>query len=189
MHYKEDRFFTDKVHHDIAVPLIYKKMQWSNIRQATEYEDNSRAIDYVAEDKDSYTIVVQERFRRSKQAANFTDFTLRYQRFSAQQHFSEFYKMFQTATSILKYFMIYGVISNNYSLERFAVINLNIFYEAIQHGTIIVGKNNSIFSKVEDNIMFAGLGFNRDKSSSFVSFDINLLKQIIPSAIILSSGF
>lgn len=78
MYYKDDRDFTDKVHKEIAVPLIYRKLQWFDIRNST---------------------------------------------------------------------------------------------------------------KVENNILFVGLGFNKDKSSSFVSFDIKLLKQTVPNIILLSAGF
>lgn len=189
MYYKDDRNFTDKVHKEIAVPSIYRKLQWFDIRNSTEEEDNNKAIDYFARDINGNIIAVQERFRRLRQAKNFTDFTLRYQRSNENQHFSEFYKMFNTAMNVFHYYMIYGVISDNFILKRFAVLNLNTFYEAIQNKTIVVGENSSIFSKVENNILFAGLGFNKDKSSSFVSFDIKLLKQTVPNIILLSAGF
>lgn len=191
MYYRDDRSFTDNVHNKIAVPMIYSKLGWHDSYSAPVYEDNNFAVDYHAFDINNREIIIQERFRRSDRANNFTDFTLRYQRPSDRQHFSEFFKMLQTVTTFTQYpyFMVYGVVTYEHKLLRFAVIDLVEFFEAIENHDIIVGARKSIFSKVEDHIFFSGLGFNKDYSSSFVSFDVPLLKEMFPSMIILSEGF
>lgn len=189
MYYKDDRYFTDQVHDIIAVPIIYSALGWHDIKNATKKEDMNMAIDYFAKDSHDCLVAVQERFRRVTKAYSFSDFTLRYQRPNEQQYLSEFFKMYQTAATFNGYYMVYGVVTVSMTLLRYAVINLNSFYRAIEDGFIKVGERNSVFSSLDNGILFSGLGFNRDNSSSFVSFDIRMLEQAVPNCVLTSFGY
>ena len=95
--YQEDRSFSDYIHKHLAVPLIYKSMQWTEVQLRKDYAkfiDMMDGIDYVFRNKD-YIMSVQERFREV-QYRDFSDFTIRYRRDTnkiEERHESEYYKM------------------------------------------------------------------------------------------------
>lgn len=95
--YKIDRSFSDYVHQNLAVPLIYKPIDWKEIQLKQDYAkyiDMVDGIDYIFKNGNQI-MTVQERFREKKYQ-NYTDFTIRYRRDLNQikdRHKSEYYKM------------------------------------------------------------------------------------------------
>ena len=191
MYYNDDRSFTDKVHDEVSVPLIYSRFGWHDSYAADPYEDNNFAVDYHAKDINDTDIIIQERFRRSNVASKFKDFTLRYQRPNERQHYSEIYKIYSTALKYVStpFFMVYGTVTASLNLLRFVVVDLHNFVDEVSKGHIIIGTKDNIFSSVENDIFYSGLGYNKDNSSSFVSFDVPLLTSMFPSMILASEGF
>ena len=185
MYYKDDRKYTDEAHRDFAVPLIYDPLGW-NTYPATTEEDIRYEIDYRGTDDTGRDILIQERLRRGSSAQRFSDFTLRYQRPSG---LSEYYKMQDTIRNFSEpYYMVYGVIAEEV-LARFVIVDLRQFFSAIDNNIIVVGQRKSYISVISGAQLFSGLGYNKDGSSSFVSFDIRQLSQILPSSILISEGW
>jgi Zn-finger nucleic acid-binding protein len=95
--YKEDRAFTNHIHKDLAVPLIYEPLNWGEVKLRKDYAkyiDMMDGIDYVFRNEGEI-MSVQERFRDA-QYKDFSDFTIRYRRDEnkiKERHKSEYYKM------------------------------------------------------------------------------------------------
>ena len=95
--YKNDRAFTDYVHQKLALPLIYKPIDWQKVQLRKDYAkyiDMTDGIDYIFR-KDNQIKTVQERFREIKYQ-EFSDFTIRYRRDENKiedRQESEYYKM------------------------------------------------------------------------------------------------
>ncbi len=108
--YSKDRAFTNYVHTNLAIPLIYNPLDWSEVQLRKDYSkyiDMMDGIDYVFR-KGNTIMSVQERFRE-KQYQNFTDFTIRYRRDSnkiEERHESEYYKM-------KAHYFTYGIIDSS----------------------------------------------------------------------------
>jgi hypothetical protein len=196
--YNDDRSFTDFVHNNLAVPIIYKKLKWdvSEI-DADELQslDINNGIDYVLEDNNGKSIYVQERFR-DEFYKSYNDATLRFRRDfnpDPKRVESEFYK-------IKADFLVYGItngkkfIDKRHTLTDFikwVALDLKFIQNKYQIGKIkIVTPTNQIKCWIEGDILCCPENFNPDGSSSFLPFDINLMKQLWGSTPILDQkGF
>lgn len=192
--YSDDRAFTDFVHHQLALPLIYKPLKWEQLTLDTEKAkqlDLQKGIDYVfTHNGRRYT--VQERFRESKYS-HYTDFTIRYRRdFNAypDRKLSEYYKL------NAEYFT-YGIVNGNKAERetctqflKFAIINLNYIYEKIDAGLIYIRDNNLNTCKIKENKLECPIKWNKDQSSSFFPVDIGLLVKLWGTEMLLTQkGF
>lgn len=209
MLYKDDREWTDKAH-ELAVKEIYRKVGWWCIddiwhKEHLNEEDQKAGIDHIGlcKEEDSWfmdvgyrkNVYIQERFRKADKNS-FNDFTLRYKRDNSKsdnQKDSEYYKLEKVLcdpSNERDYRMCYGTLNEKEDgFLKFAILDLNKLYEHIEKGDIVVGENDSYFSKVVGNKMFAGYGENKDGSSSFVSFDIRLLGKVFDDVVLYQEGF
>lgn len=197
--YKLDRNFTDFVHQNLAIPIIYEKLGWTKYNiNSDELEklDIHDGIDYVFLNDKGEKVFIQERFRDSYYQ-RYSDFTIRYRRDfnkEASKHESEFYK-------IEANYLVYGITNGKKFMDqrhtltnfiKYAVIDLSILYNKIESGLIVIPEEINRNSYInEDRIMIAARNKNRDKSSDFVAFDINQLIELFSDdkIIILSYGF
>ena len=198
-HYADDRSYTDTIHDSIIVPKIYPQLGWTPYaldKELAQLQDSDYAIDYHATNTNGELIAIQERFRRGRAAKMYNDFTLRYERENNEEEIeqkSEWFKMKGKIKRFKKpYYMLYGVVNDTFDdLYKYAVIDLRVFFDAFRQGKICIDTeiNNTIRSKVKDGILYAGCGKNKDDSSSFVTFDIIQLHQVLPEAVIAQQGY
>jgi len=181
--YKNDRAFTDFVHKELALPLIYESLGWQEVQLRKDYAkyiDMLDGIDYIFR-KGDVVMSVQERFRDEKYK-NFTDFTIRYRRdenINESRHKSEYYKM-------KAHYFTYGIldsskndISKSSSFLKYAIVDLKKVYEKLDSGGIfIVDNNKNICEIVDDNRIECPVKYNADGSSSFFPIDISYLVKI-----------
>lgn len=195
MYYKEDRIFTDKMHKKYAIPFIYNKLKWKeqNIDdKLNEYQDIFSAIDYEFLDEKDCKILVQERFRKSKYS-EFNDFTIRYERPENEEVLeqkSEFYKMKRyLRTCKSEFYLVYAFEPPyfNDTLKKFVIVDLKKLFKHIDDKEIcILDGNENITDKCKMKIKVQK---NRDKSSTFVSFDVNELISLFDDVIKQQIGF
>ncbi|MBN1251186.1 MAG: hypothetical protein JXR51_14950 [Bacteroidales bacterium] len=185
--YKTDSYFTNFVHNNIAIPLIYNYLDWHEIKfdkENTELCDIKKEVDYVFENTNGKQIKIQERFR-DKKYKNFNDFTLKYKQ--------------EEVNKIDADYLTYGITNiakentnQNQDLDfiKFAIINLKNLFEKIENKQIIL-KTDIKKSVIENKIMYVPILTNVDKSSSFVAFDIKLLNELTNNQeiIIIQKGF
>lgn len=181
--YKSDRAFTNYVHKKLAIPLIYKPLNWSEVQLRKDYAkyiDMMDGIDYVFRNNDAI-MSVQERFRE-KQYENFSDFTIRYRRDEnkiEERHESEYYKM-------KAHYFTYGIIdsskddvNNASSFIKYAVIDLKKVYEKLDSGAIFISDNKKNRCEIVDtNRIECPVKYNSDGSSSFFPIDIYYLVKL-----------
>lgn len=193
--YQSDRAFTDHIHTHLAVPIIYKSLNWkeTKIDAALAYElDITKGIDYVFQDASGKIITVQERFREAKYR-QYTDFTIRYRRdqnADASKHQSEYYKMKAD-------YFVYGIANgtkndtgSNTDFLKYALINLAVLYKKIDDGMILIEDNRQNICSVYDGRIICPVKYNTDSSSSFFPIDIMYLAELWGDEIItLESGF
>ncbi|MDD6942163.1 MAG: hypothetical protein SOV80_02635 [Bacilli bacterium] len=196
-YYNDDRKFTNYVHENIAKKQIYPKLNWiiQDINTiVAENVDINNSVDYFAIDSNNNKIItIQERFREKKYL-NYNDFTIRYKRIfnkDPNRKLSEFFKL------NVNYF-VYGIIdqskidvNENGKFVKYAIINIEKLLEMIDNGRIIIDESlQSKYCKIEDNILRCPVIENYDHSSSFVPFDIKILKNLFDKEIIIySEGF
>jgi hypothetical protein len=195
--YADDRKFTNYVHVHLALPLIYKPMNWQLVdMDPNELQrlDLKSGIDYVFLNESSKKIGIQERFRELKYK-HYNDFTLRYRRdfnINTSQHESEFFK-------VKAHYMVYGICNagktdNEKSLltdfVKFAVIDLRLLFKKLDAGEILIQEGNHV-STIEHHKMLVPIKHNTDRSSSFVAFDILQLNQLFGNEhiILYQKGF
>ena len=143
--YQRDRAFTNFVHQNLALPLIYKPLNWTEVQLRKDYAkyiDMMDGIDYVFKSGDKIK-TVQERFRDRKYK-EFTDFTIRYRRDENKiedRHESEYYK-------IKAHFFTYGIIDSPKSeinksthFLKYAIIDLKKVYEKLDSKAIFISDN------------------------------------------------
>lgn len=196
--YNFDREFTDYIHYNLAVPLIYDKLNWKLQTMNKKVVDNVdvfNAVDCFLVDMNTSTIVtVQERFREAKYM-NYSDFTIRYKRIFNQHEERKMSEYFKLEAD----YFVYGIV-NSSKYERgnctdfikFAVIDISILKELINENKIIVDeKLNSIRCIERNGNLICPQNFNRDHSSSFIPIDIILLKKLFPDRKVVkfSKGF
>lgn len=183
--YSSDRNFTDYVHNHLAIPIIYRKLNWdiSAIDAATlEKIDINDGIDYVLNNQLGETILVQERFRDSYYS-KYNDATLRFRRDqnpNPERIKSEFYK-------IKANYLVYGITNGSKFQEKrhtltdfikWVVLDLEFIKNQFELGKIKIVTSNKINCWIEENVLFCPENFNPDGSSSFIPFDILLLKKL-----------
>jgi hypothetical protein len=181
--YSKDRAFTDYVHQNLAIPLIYQSLNWTQVQLRKDYAkyiDMMNGIDYVFRKGDNI-MTVQERFRE-KQYEDFNDFTIRYRRDSNKiksRHESEYYKM-------KAHYFTYGVIDSSKSqikkandFIKYAVIDLKKVYHKLDSEQIIITDNNENTCKIIDGKRIqCPIKYNTDGSSSFFPIDISYLVKL-----------
>ena len=181
--YKSDRAFTDYVHKNLALSLIYRPLNWTEVQLRKDYAkyiDMMDGIDYVFRNDDSI-MSVQERFRE-KQYKNFSDFTIRYRRDKNKikdRHESEYYKM-------KAHYFTYGIIDSSKEevksalrFIKYAIIDLKKVYDKLDSGAIFISDNKENKCKILDgNRIECPIKYNTDGSSSFFPIDISYLVKL-----------
>ena len=182
-YYKNDRAFTDFVHKELAVPLIYKTLGWHEVQLRKDYAtyiDMLDGIDYVFR-KGNHIMSVQERFR-DKKYKNFTDFTIRYRRdenkFQERQE-SEYYKM-------KAHYFTYGILDSSKNdidksslFLKYAIVDLKKVYKKLDSRAIFISDNKKNKCKIVDNNRIeCPIKYNEDGSSSFFPIDISYLVKL-----------
>ncbi len=181
--YKNDRAFTDYVHKNLARPLIYKTLQWTEVQLRKDYAnylDMMDGIDYVFRNGDNI-LSVQERFREEKYK-DFSDFTIRYRRDKnkvEERHESEYYKM-------KAHYFTYGIIDsskndvkNASGFVKYAIIDLKKVYEKLDSNAIFISDNKKNKCEIVDgNRIECPVKYNKDGSSSFFPIDISYLVKL-----------
>lgn len=182
--YSDDRNFTNFVHTQLAVPLIYKPLGWTEkeIDAAhLEFIDINEGVDYVFEDNSENEIKTQERFR-DDYYKQYNDCTLRYRRdnnLDPTRHKSEFYK-------IKADYLVYGITNGakfpdkRHTLTgfiKYVVVDLKTLYAKIDDG-LIIPQYGANLSRIDNGKMIAPIKDNPDGSSSFVAFDVLQLHQL-----------
>lgn len=196
--YSFDKSFTDKVHDNLAVKLIYKPLNWlpQNINASlSENVDMRNAVDYFLIDASKNAIITtQERFRDEKYAV-YNDFTIRFEREynpHEDRRLSEYYKLNAD-------YFVYGVInSSKFAVDsatdfiKFAVIDIKELKRLMDNGDIYVDRSlNSRCCKRVGTKMCCPVNYNRDRSSSFIPVDIKMLAELFKGSnvIISSKGY
>ena len=192
--YATDRSFSNYVHLNMALPIIYKSLNWVKVsidKASAEHLDINHGIDYLFQ-KNGILKSVQERFRESKYQ-NYSDFTIRYRRDenkNVDRFESEYFKMKAD-------YFVYGI--TNCSKEKitecsdflkYAVVDINKVYDKIDKGEIVIIDNGQHKCKMVNNKMECPVKFNKDGSSSFFPIDISLLiKNWGHDTILAQKGF
>jgi hypothetical protein len=178
---EKDWDFTNYVHDILAVPIIYQKMEWTNVMR-DENADRDHGIDYFVTQKDGMVIGIQERFR-DNYYSKYNDFTIRYRRDRNQyddRHESEFYK-------IKAKYLIYGITNGKKFIDargtltnflKYAIIDLGILNKKIEIGRIVIPNGLHRVSKIQSDILIAAHNFNPDGSSDFIAFDVLMLDKL-----------
>ena len=182
VNYKTDRKFTDYVHENLALKLIYEPLSWRPIKlqqKLAQDLDMQKGIDYCFRNINNDFITVQERFREKKYW-RYNDITLRYRRdqnSNALNVRSEFYK-------IEADYMVYGVVNAskfNHELAtkfvKFAVIDMRALMVAFEKKLIAIKRVHTNKCFIENGALVCPVNYNRDGSSSFVPVDLTLLLQ------------
>ncbi|WP_426430596.1 hypothetical protein ACPX19_13690 [Winogradskyella sp. HB-48] len=181
--YSKDRAFTDYVHANLAIPLIYNPLHWSEVKLKKEYSkyiDMMDGIDYVFR-KGNTVMSVQERFREKKYQ-DFTDFTIRYRRDSNKiedRHESEYYK-------VKAHYFTYGIIDSAKhetkkasSFIKYAIIDLKKVYQKLDEKKIYISDNGKNKCEIIDGERLeCPVKYNSDGSSSFFPIDISYLVKL-----------
>lgn len=181
--YSTDRAFSDYVHRNLAIPLIYDSLNWKEVQLRKDYAkyiDMMDGIDYVFR-KNNDIMTVQERFRE-KQYQTFNDFTIRYRRDSNKvkdRHESEYYKL-------KAHYFTYGIIDSSKdainkdsTFIKYAIIDLKKVYDKIDTNEIRVVNNQENTSKIiDDHYIECPVKYNIDGSSSFFPIDISFLVKL-----------
>lgn len=193
--YNKDRAFTDYVHKNLAVPIIYNSLKWTEVQLRKDYAkyiDMMDGIDYVFRDGE-YIMSVQERFREA-QYKSYSDFTIRYRRDEnkvKERHESEYYKM-------KAHYFTYGIINSSKDdinsasdFIKYAIIDLKKVYEKLDSKAIFISDNNKNKCEVVDgNRIECPIKYNADGSSSFFPIDISYLVQLWgEDMIVVQKGF
>jgi len=193
--YKKDRAFTDYVHSNLAVPLAYNPLGWTEVelrKDYAKYIDMMDGIDYVFR-KDDSIFSVQERFREANYK-DFTDFTIRYRRDENKikdRHESEYYKM-------KAHYFTYGIIDSSKNevtrasgFIKYAIIDLKKVYDKLDTKAIFISDNKKNKCEiVEGNRIECPVKYNTDGSSSFFPIDISYLVKLWGDEMIISQkGF
>jgi hypothetical protein len=183
--YYKDRSFTDYVHTNLAIPLIYDSINW-NIKNIDANKlkelDMNEGIDYVLLNEMGQNIYVQERFR-DEYYKNYDDATLRYRRDSnihTDRKKSEYYK-------INANYLVYGITNGKkfddqrHTLTKFikwVILDLDFLREKFKSKKIEIIKTSAIKCQIDNGILKCPENFNPDGSSSFIPFDIKMIVKL-----------
>lgn len=202
--YAKDRAFTDFVHEQLAVPIIYSKLGWNPVSVETEFHnqrDMQDGVDYQAVDALGFKVTIQERFRDAWYN-KYNDFTIRYTREHSSlvsERKSEFFKIDAA-------YFIYGITNGKKFLDqrhtltdlnKYIVYDVNLLKNLFRDGKIRVPENYVYESQVKvingEKVLYTGLTRNKDDSSEFISIDPNKLKDVIgdqiSSLVLLQKGY
>lgn len=193
--YNNDRSFTDSVHDNIAVNVIYPKMGWTlnnEKNDLTAIMDSEYGIDYYAKDNNGRSIVIQERFRRSNNSG-FDDLTLRYEREENPEEIEQKSEFFKIKGKLHRYttpfYMVYGIVNSTMdNFEKYVVLDLRQFFEHFKKKEIIIDPNSK-FSKIKEKTLYCGVNKNTDHSSSFMCVRIQHLSELFNDVVIYQNGF
>ncbi|MFS0982430.1 hypothetical protein [Enterococcus casseliflavus] len=189
--YNSDRSFTDYVHVNLAVPIIYSKLEWNCLPLHTDYtnqRDMQDGIDYQATDEHGFKITIQERFRDAFYADR-NDFTMRYTRENSlreNEQKSEFFKIDAT-------YFIYGITNGKKFADarhtltgiiRYVVVDVNELKNLFRKGIIKVPNGIQYSSRIVNDengrqVLYTAKLANRDGSSEFIAIDPAQLRQIL----------
>ena len=191
--YQKDRNFTNFVHQNLAIPLIYNNLGWIE-RSIDQVEldriDIQYGIDYVFADAEKKPVYVQERFR-DEFYKNYTDATFRFRRDAnknTNRIESEFYK-------IKADYLIYGItngkkfVDKRHTLTDFlkwVVLDIKFIQEKYKTGCLKITKSTKSVCWIENNQLCCPVNYNPDKSSSFVPFDIPMIVKLWGNSPILA---
>lgn len=192
--YISDRAFTDHIHNNVALPVIYNPINWKQVNldpDKAAHIDMFQGIDYVF-NHNGTTKTVQERFRERKYQ-QYSDFTIRYRRdgnMHSDRHQSEYYKMKAD-------YFTYGItnclkddLSQCTDFLKYAIIDLRIVYSKIDAGDILIRDNGRSTCRIIDNKIECPVKFNTDGSSSFFPVEISFLIDLWGNDIIIAQkGF
>ena len=193
--YQKDRAFTNYVHKKFALPLIYKSLQWKEVKLREDYAnyiDMMDGIDYVFLNGDDI-MSVQERFREEKYKG-YSDFTIRFRRDNnkvEERHESEYYKM-------KAHYFTYGIIDsskndvkNASGFIKYAIIDLKKVYEKLDSKAIFISDNGKNKCEVIDGKRIeCPVKYNTDGSSSFFPIDISYLVKLWgEEMVVVQKGF
>lgn len=179
--YNSDRDFTDYAHLNLAIPLIYDKLNWTVI-DYDENKDINDGIDYLLIDITGKEISIQERFR-DDYYQQYTDATLRFRRDfnpNPARVKSEFYK-------IKADYLVYGITNGSKFLDKrhaltdfikLVVLDLKYLQEKYENGKIKIPTSRKRTCWIEDDVLCCPENFNPDGSSSFLPFDIPLIYKL-----------
>ena len=193
--YNDDRSYTDNVHNNLAVKIIYEQMGWKPYNVNNDLavlQDSEYSIDYHAMDKLGNNILIQERFRRPGKT-NFDDFTLRYEREDNPEEIeqkSEFFKMKGKLKRFSEpFFMVYGIVNSSMDgFAKYAVLNLRAFFKHYNNKEIVIDPN-SRKAFIENETLHCGLNRNADNSSSFICVSIPDLLKLFDDVVVYQEGF
>ncbi|WP_400201780.1 hypothetical protein [Candidatus Methanarcanum hacksteinii] len=186
--YSDDRKFTDTIHNNLAIPVIYAPLGWEQKEMDPDFSEKADifdGIDYFFVDKKNNRIVTtQERFR-SKEYQEYSDFTIRFEREynpHKERKLSEYYKLKAD-------YFVYGTIdveknmmSEASSFLKYAVVDLDKIKILIDEGKIVIDRNlGSRTCKAINGVMHCPVNYNKDRSSSFFPIDIKLLIELFPN--------
>ena len=189
--YREDRAFTEYVHRCLALPLIYRELGWSPFRltpSETRQLDRDHGIDRIFYTAEGNLVSVQERFRAGTYAAKYNDVTLRYRRDYNQHAERRWSELFKIRADYLLYGIVDGRKADVPSISTFKkVVLLYIpgLLAKLKQGEIIIREEQVGKSYWRDGKMIIPVNHNRDKSSSFVVFDVPLIHRAWPEEIIV----
>ena len=174
MNYESNRTFTNYIHKNLAIPTIYTRLGWEEIKTdaaVLDYIDRMCGIDYFFRDSAKKVITVQERFR-TNYYAKYDDFTIRYHSGddATNIHYkSEYYK-------IRADYMIYGIVNcdklnyvhNCTEFLKIVLVDLRQLYLQIDSGLIQIGNTKTAVTP----LIKCEVKYNTEDKKSFVAFDI-----------------
>lgn len=192
--FKDEKQFTDKMH-EYAVKCIYPELGYvintSDTEELSELKDMKNGVDYIVNDSKGKTIYIQERFRRYSE----NSFTLRYKRENSRDEvelFSEFFKIKQATRKMKcdKFILLYGVSNlDETGISCIISIDLQLFFNKVREGVIVVDENLKGKSKIENNILHGAIYKNLDFSSTMTFFDCSQVYSLFPEMILYNKGF
>ncbi|MCH4213359.1 MAG: hypothetical protein LKF70_11300 [Prevotella sp.] len=181
--YITDRMYTDYIHENVAIPTVYKKLGWEELKvDPTQLNDLDvkHGVDYIFRDEKGLLHTVQERFRERKYY-RYSDFTIRYRRdYNSHKDRveSEYYKLNAN-------YFTYGITNcSKYDLslctefQKVAIVDLQKVYDKIDKGLIVIRNNGARVCSIEDGKIICPVIENHDHSSSFFPIEISYLVDL-----------
>lgn len=193
--YYDDRAFTDYVHTNLAVPIIYSKLGWKPVLNKYTYtdliyidqRDKKDGIDYEAINSSGFKFTIQERFR-DEYAKKYNDFTIRFTRKSSSQSEEQESEWFKITAA----YLIYGITNGKkYKNARdtltdfikYIVVDINYMRCLAIKGYIKIPKIFTDFSQIKKEngkkVLYTAKKENPDQSSEFIAIDPKLLIKVI----------
>jgi hypothetical protein len=192
--YNSDRQFTDYVHRQLAIPLVYEPLGWKEClekKHTTQWNDLLTGIDYrfTCNSKEH---AVQERFREYKYR-HYTDITIRYRSTDALPPNATQPGLHRMQAD----YFLYGITNGNKEMPsssttfmRFALLDLSFLYSQITEGRIVLVQNGQSLCTLKRGMIECPLRLNADGSPGFFSIDMTFLIRLWKNEIIIAKkGF